>query len=72
MEAVLCSKKRTDDYLCHDLAKTAKSLSIFLFFFFFFSFYLGLTTQKEVRESVMSQVSHKSQSHDRKSQHHIT
>ena len=63
MEAVFCSKKRTDDYLCHDLAKTAKSLSIFLFFFFFFSFYLGLTTQKEVRESVMSQVSHKSQSH---------
>ena len=41
---------------CHDLVKTAKSLSIFLFFFF--SFYLGLTTQKEVQESVMSQVSH--------------
>ena len=42
--------------LCHDLAKTAKSLSIFLFFSF--SFYLGLTTQKEVQESVTSQVSH--------------
>jgi len=38
----------------------AKSLSIFLFFsFLFLFFYLGLTTQKEVRESVMS--------HDRKS-----
>jgi len=34
------------------LGKTAKSLFIFLFF------YLGLTTQKEVWESVMSQVSH--------------
>jgi len=39
------------------LSKTAKSLSIFLFFLFLF-FYLGLTIQKEVRESVMSQVSH--------------
>ena len=43
--------------MCHDLAKTAKSLSIFLFFLFLF-FYLGLTTQREVWESVMSQVSH--------------
>ena len=34
----------------------AKLLSIFLFLFF--SFYLGLTTQKEVWESVTSQVSH--------------
>ena len=42
----------------------AKSLSIFLFFsFLFLFFYLGLTTQKEVRESVMSQVS--------QSQHHM-
>ena len=42
---------------CHDLAKTAKSLSIFLFFLFLF-FYLGLTTQRKVWESIMSQVSH--------------
>ena len=46
--------------MCHDLAKTAKLLSIFLFLFF--SFYLRLTTQKEVWESAMSQVSH-SRSH---------
>ena len=32
-----------------------KRLSHYLYFF---SFYLGLTTQKEVRESVTSQVSH--------------
>ena len=42
------------------LGKMAKSLFIFLFF------YLGLTIQKGVWESVMSQ------SHDRKSQCHIT
>jgi len=42
---------------CHDLAK---QLSYYLYFFsfLFLFFYLGLTTQKEVRESVMSQVSH--------------
>jgi len=33
-------------------------LYFFSFLFFFFSFYLGLTTQKEVQESVTSQVSH--------------
>ena len=42
------------------LGKTAKSLSIFFFFSFLF-FYLGLTTQREVWESVTSQVLH---SHD--------
>ena len=47
------------------LGKTAKLLFIFLFFFFFF----GLTTQKEVWESVTSQVS---QSYDRKSQGNVT
>ena len=43
--------------LCHDLAK---QLSHYLYFFpfLFLFFYLGLTTQKEVQESVMSQVSH--------------
>jgi len=43
---------------CHDLAK---QLSHYLYFFsfLFLFFYLGLTTQKEVQESVMSQVSHK-------------
>jgi len=39
---------------CHDLAKW---LSYYLYFFSF-SFNLGLTIQKEVRESVMSQVSY--------------
>jgi len=39
---------------CHDLAKTAKSLSIFLFFLFFF--FLSWTYYTE--GSVMSQVSH--------------
>ena len=44
---------------CHDLAKW---LSHYLYFF-----YLGLTIQKGVWESIMSQVSQVSQSHDRKS-----
>jgi len=53
---------------CHDLAKR---LSHYLYFssFLFLFFYLRLTTQKEVWESVTSQVS---RSHNRKSQHHIT
>ena len=46
-----------------------KQLSHYLYFlFFFFSFYLGLTTQKEVQESVMSQSYHMmshNESHDR-------
>jgi len=54
---------------CHDLAK---QLSHYLYFFSFLFFYLGLTTQKRVQESIMSQVSQVSQSYDRKSQHHIT
>ena len=45
---------------CHDLTK---QLSHYLYFFFF---YLGLTTQKGVQESVMSQVSQSYDgSHDR-------
>jgi len=47
------------------LGKIAKSLFIFLFYFFsFLFFYLGLTTQEGVWESVMSQVSHHITSHD--------
>ena len=56
---------------CHDLAKWL-SHYLYFFSFLFLFFYLGLTTQKEVQESVTSQVSHKIQSRDRKSQHHIT
>ena len=40
---------------CHDLVKW---LSHYLYFFSFLFFYLGLTTQRKVWESVMSQVSH--------------
>jgi len=51
---------------CHDLAK---QLSHYLYFFsfLFLFFHLRLTTQKEVRESVTSQVSHSHSitSHDR-------
>jgi len=42
---------------CHDLAKWL-SHYLYFFSFLFLFFYLGLTTQKEVQESVMSQVSH--------------
>jgi len=42
---------------CHDLAKRL-SHYLYFFSFLFLFFYLGLTTQKEVRESVTSQVSH--------------
>ena len=44
-----------EEGICHDLAKW---LSHYLYFFSFLFFYLGLTTQREVWESVMSQVSH--------------
>jgi len=51
---------------CYDLAKQLSHYLYFLFFSFLF-FYLGLTTQKGVQESVMSQVSqiHSVTSHDR-------
>ena len=39
---------------CHDLAKQL-SYYLYFFFFLFLFFYLGLTTQKKVRESVTSQ-----------------
>jgi len=42
---------------CYDLAKRL-SYYLYFFSFLFLFFYLGLTTQKEVRESIMSQVSH--------------
>jgi len=42
---------------CHDLAKRL-SYYLYFFSFLFLFFYLGLTTQREVWESVMSQVSH--------------
>jgi len=47
--------------VCHDLVKW---LSHYLYFFpfFFFCFYLRLTTQKGVWESIMSQVSQGSHS----------
>jgi len=52
---------------CHDLAK---QLSHYLYFFSFLFFYLGLTTQKRVQESIMSQVS---QSHSHMTgSHNIT
>jgi len=41
---------------CYDLAKWL-SYYLYFFSFLFLFFYLGLTTQKEVQESVMSQVS---------------
>jgi len=50
---------------CYDLAK---QLSHYLYLLYF-TFLFGLTTQESMWESVMSQVS---QSHDKKSQHHIT
>jgi len=40
---------------CYDLAK---QLSHYLYFFSFLLFYLGLTIQEGVQESVMLQVSH--------------
>ena len=56
---------------CHDLAKWL-SHYLYFFSFLFLFFYLGLTTQKEVQESVTSQVtwqevtaSHHMMSHDR-------
>jgi len=42
---------------CHDLAKRL-SHYLYFFSFSFLFFYLGLTTQREVWESVTSQVSH--------------
>ena len=42
---------------CHDLAKWL-SHYLYFFSFLFLFFYLGLTTQREVRESITSQVSH--------------
>jgi len=50
-------KESCHGHKCHDLAKRL-SYYLYFFSFLFLFFYLGLTTQKEVRESVMSQVSH--------------
>jgi len=57
--------------LCHDLAKMAKLLSIFLFFSFLFLFFLSWTyyTEGSVGKCYVTSVT---QSHDRKSQCHIT
>jgi len=54
---VLCLDLLLYVWLYHDLAK---QLSHYLYFFsfLFLFFYLGLTTQKEVWESIMLQVSH--------------
>ena len=66
------SKQMVIDYrnlnsqICHDLAKWL-SHYLYFFSFLFLFFYLGLTIQKEVQESVTQ-----TQSHDRKSQCHIT
>jgi len=56
MEAVLCSKKRTDDYLwvinevhCHDLAKR---LSHYLYFFSFLFLFLWTYNYKVERGKV--------------------
>ena len=46
-----------EDLHCHDLAKWL-SQYLYLFYFILFYFYLGLTIQKGVQESVMSQVSY--------------
>jgi len=54
----VCDRPDRQYYLlCHDLAK---QLSYYLYFFsfLFLFFYLGLTTQEKVWESVMSQVSY--------------
>jgi len=48
---------------CHDLAKQLRHYLYFFSFLFLF-FYLGLTTQKEVQESVMSHRCHTVTSHD--------
>ena len=52
--------KDIQSFLCHDLVKR---LSQYLYFFSFLFFYLGLTTQKGVWESIMSQC-HSVTSHD--------
>jgi len=55
--------------VCHDLAKRL-SHYLYFFSFLFLFFYLGLTTQREVWESVMSQVSH-SHGHMTGRSHHM-
>jgi len=61
-----------DDGLCHDLAKR---LSHYLYFFFFFSFSFLLSwtyyTEGSAGKHHITSVT-QPQSHDRKSQHHIT